>query len=57
MTPIGAKSLLSMEDRAATLNKKMMVGMTAKEILATEDVLYRMKVRLLEIESDLKQKA
>ncbi|WP_284734849.1 MarR family winged helix-turn-helix transcriptional regulator [Sphingosinicella terrae] len=54
MTDAGADLLAAIQDRAAALNRQMMAGITAQEIAATEDILHRMKQRLLEMDSQLR---
>ena len=47
LTETGSALLASIQDRATLLNQHMMEGITKEEIAATEDILYRMKARLL----------
>lgn len=54
MTPQGEKMLESMQERAATLNTEMIQDVTPDEIRIAEDILHRMKKRLLEMDSDIK---
>jgi MarR family transcriptional regulator for hemolysin len=53
MTDSGATLLSAIQKRASVLNKEMTEGVTDAEILATEDVLYRMKLRLIEADFKL----
>ncbi|RJG08272.1 MarR family winged helix-turn-helix transcriptional regulator [Massilia cavernae] len=55
MTAAGALLLSSIQERASVVNEEMMVGVSEEEILATEDVLYRMKLRLLEMDRQTRQ--
>lgn len=51
MTTAGIALLLTIQKRAASLNSEMMEGVTVEEILAVEDILHRMKVRLIELDT------
>jgi len=55
MTEAGKFLLNLMQERATGLNEDMMRGMTAEEILRAEDILHRMKLRLIEMNSETKQ--
>lgn len=51
MTPQGAALLDTIQQRAAILNSDMMKGVSTAEILATEDILHRLKLRLIEMDN------
>lgn len=53
MTDTGATLLAAIQKRASVLNREMMEGVSPEEILATEDVLHRMKLRLIEADFKL----
>jgi DNA-binding MarR family transcriptional regulator len=55
MTAAGRFLLNLMQERATGLNRDMMRGMTAEEILLAEDILHRMKLRLIEMNNETKQ--
>jgi DNA-binding MarR family transcriptional regulator len=55
MTAAGKFLLNLMQERATGLNQDMMRGMTTEEILLAEDILHRMKLRLIEMNSETKQ--
>jgi DNA-binding MarR family transcriptional regulator len=55
MTESGRSLLGLMQARAAVLNTEMMRDMTAEEIALAEDILHRMKVRLIEMNGEMKQ--
>jgi len=50
VTPQGTALLETIQARAAVLNSDMMKGVTTAEIVATEDILHRMKLRLIEMD-------
>lgn len=55
LTDSGAKLLAAIQDEASQLNREMMKSISGEEIAATEDILHRMKVRLLEMDKDLRR--
>jgi DNA-binding MarR family transcriptional regulator len=55
LTDSGAKLLAAIQDEASQLNREMMKGISGAEIAATEDILHRMKVRLLEMDKELRR--
>lgn len=55
LAPAGAKLLASIQDQAAALNREMMAGISADEIAAMEDILSRMKQRLLDMDGALRR--
>ena len=57
MTPAGRSLLSLMQERATSLNQETMRGMTNDEILLAEDILHRMKLRLIEMNNQTKQTA
>ncbi|RJG08273.1 MarR family winged helix-turn-helix transcriptional regulator [Massilia cavernae] len=56
MTAAGALLLSSIQGRASQLNAEMVANVSEDEILAAEDVLHRMKMRLLEMDRQHRQK-
>jgi len=50
MTPQGTALLETIQSRGAVLNSDMMKGVTSAEIVATEDILHRLKLRLIEMD-------
>jgi len=57
MTPAGRSLLGLMQARATVLNEEMMRGMTAAEIDLVEDIMHRMKIRLIEMNGEMKRGA
>jgi DNA-binding MarR family transcriptional regulator len=55
MTPAGRSLLGLMQARATGLNEEMMRGMTQEEIDLVEDILHRMKIRLIEMNGEMKR--
>jgi DNA-binding MarR family transcriptional regulator len=55
MTAAGRSLLSLMQERATSLNQDTMRGMTNEEILVAEDILHRMKLRLIEMNNQTKQ--
>lgn len=55
MTPAGKKLMSAIHKRAAILNREMLEGMTPAEIAMAEDILNRLKVRLIEMDSQMRQ--
>ena len=56
ITKAGAALIASIQGRAAALNKEMMRGISAEEILMVEDILHRMKIRLIEMDNETRGK-
>jgi DNA-binding MarR family transcriptional regulator len=54
MTRAGAALLEQIHDHTTSLNKDMMKGVSAADIRATEEILYRMKRRLIEMDNELR---
>jgi DNA-binding MarR family transcriptional regulator len=54
MTPFGADLLVRSKKYAAIINEQVMVGVSSAEIAMAEDILDRMKQRLIELDIDLK---
>jgi DNA-binding MarR family transcriptional regulator len=55
MSPAGRALLGLMQERTTDLNRDTMRGMTNAEILFAEDILHRMKIRLIEMNNEMKQ--
>jgi len=55
VTPSGMALLESIRNYAIQINREMMKGISAEEIAATEDILHRMKSRLLELDGQIRQ--
>lgn len=55
MTDEGSKLLADIELRAVTLNREMMADVTPAEIRETEDILHRMKLRLLQMDGNQRE--
>lgn len=55
VTPAGIALLDAIRDYAAEINREMMKGVSPEEIAATENILHRMKLRLLELDNQVKQ--
>lgn len=49
LTETGAALLSDIQARASLINREMMEGISVAEIQATEDILHRMKVQLIEM--------
>ncbi|WP_157219233.1 MarR family winged helix-turn-helix transcriptional regulator [Flavisphingomonas formosensis] len=56
MTPAGEKVLEGIQARAVSLNHTMLDGVTAEEIHLAEDILHRMKRRLIEMDAEMKDR-
>jgi DNA-binding MarR family transcriptional regulator len=56
ITKAGAALIASIQGRAAALNQEMMRGISAEEILLVEDILHRMKIRLIEMDNETRGK-
>jgi MarR family transcriptional regulator, transcriptional regulator for hemolysin len=56
LTDSGAELLAAIQDEASQLNREMMQEISGDEIVATEDILHRMKVRLVEMDKELRRK-
>lgn len=54
MTETGVELLAAVQDRAATLNAEIMHNVTPAEILQVEDILHRMKLRLVEMDQQMR---
>lgn len=54
MTPKGEEVLRLMEARGVSLNKETLQGISQEEVRQAEDVMYRMKKRLMEMDANLK---
>ena len=54
ITKKGEKLLRSMEERGSDLNQDIQSDITSKELKVAEDVLYRMKKRLIEMDDEIK---
>ena len=54
LTDEGAKLLGAIQDEASHLNREMMQGITVEEITATEEILHRMKVQLIEMDKKMR---
>jgi MarR family transcriptional regulator, transcriptional regulator for hemolysin len=57
MTDKGAKLLDGLQARASLLNADMLHDLTPEEVHETEEVLHRLKKRLIEIDNGLKKDA
>jgi DNA-binding MarR family transcriptional regulator len=57
MTDKGAKLLDGIQARASALNADMLHDLTPQEVHATEEVLHRLKKRLIEMDNGLKKEA
>ncbi|MFN3727652.1 MAG: MarR family winged helix-turn-helix transcriptional regulator [Allosphingosinicella sp.] len=55
LTASGAELLAAIQDEASHLNREMMKGISAQEVAATEDILHRMKVTLIEMDKKLRR--
>lgn len=55
ITPAGKALLDAIRDYATEINSEMVKGVSAEEIAATENILHRMKLRLLELDGQVKQ--
>jgi len=55
LTESGAELLAAIQDEASHLNREMMKGISAQEVAATEDILYRMKSTLIEMDRKLRR--
>jgi len=54
MTPKGEEVLRQMEARGTSLNRETMTGISAEEVRLAEDVMHRMKKRLMEMDAEMK---
>jgi MarR family transcriptional regulator, transcriptional regulator for hemolysin len=54
MTAKGAAHLKGIQDCATGINDEMMLGVTTEELHMTEDVLHRLKKRLIEMDGEIK---
>jgi DNA-binding MarR family transcriptional regulator len=55
MTPAGVELLKKIQKRGESLNREMMTDIDTDDVAATEDVLHRMKLRLIEMDKSLRQ--
>ena len=55
LTDSGVKLLAAIQDKASQLNREMIIDISAEEVAATEDILHRMKLRLLEMDREMRR--
>jgi len=55
LTESGAALLADIQDQASLLNREMMLDISPDEIAVTEDILHRMKVRLIEMDKQMRR--
>ncbi len=55
LTECGAALLADIQDQASRLNREMVKDLSAEEIALTEDILHRMKVRLIEMDKEMRR--
>lgn len=55
LAPAGAQLLASIQDQAAALNRESLAGIGAGEIALVEDILARMKQRLIDMDEALRR--
>lgn len=55
MTPRGEALLEVLQERATSLNKQMLSTVTLDEVLLAEDILHRIKMRLVEMDTSMRE--
>jgi DNA-binding MarR family transcriptional regulator len=55
MTETGKVLLAAIQERAVVLNREMVVGFTAEEVRLAEEMLHRLKARLQEMDTRMRQ--
>lgn len=54
MTRTGEEVLQKMQERGRKLNDETLIGISAEEVAIAEDILHRMKKRLMEMDAELR---
>jgi MarR family transcriptional regulator for hemolysin len=55
LTESGAALMADIQAQASLLNREMLSGISAEEIAITEDILHRMKARLIEMDKTMRR--